>query len=84
MGAMGPLHSGTPLRKPGCCIERVAECDGMLVGFGFIGAPLGGEAPRARHLYIFYVLESHHGTGIGQALLDTVLGREPAMLWVAK
>jgi ribosomal protein S18 acetylase RimI-like enzyme len=30
------------------------------------------------------VTRAAHGTGIGQALLDEVLGEEPAMLWVAK
>jgi ribosomal protein S18 acetylase RimI-like enzyme len=30
------------------------------------------------------VLAAHHGTGIGQTLLDEVLGSGPAQLWVAK
>ena len=33
---------------------------------------------------MLYVLREHHGSGAGQALLDAVLGEEPAQLWVAE
>ena len=42
------------------------------------------ELPRDRQLYNIYVSHAAHGIGVGQALLDGVLGEEPAMLWVAK
>jgi len=68
-------------------VVRVAEADGALVGFAFVGQSFGREGevlPRERHLYSIYVSASHYGTGIGQALLDAVLQNQPAMLWVAK
>jgi ribosomal protein S18 acetylase RimI-like enzyme len=68
-------------------VVRVAEQDGRIIGFAVVGQPIGPEvatAPRDRHLYMLYVVASHHGGGAGQALLDAVLGDEPAMLWVAK
>lgn len=74
---------------------RVAEVDGRMVGFARSGPSSGpettagpaaasdGTPPRERQLYNIYVLDDAHGTGIGQALLDAVIGDEPALLWVA-
>ncbi len=67
----------------------VAEACGTLVGFACSGRPQERpqdpeHPPRSRQLYMVYVSRSHHGTGAGQALLDAVLGDEPAYLWVAK
>lgn len=67
---------------------RLAESGGELVGFAWVGpsvAPTGEDPPpRERTLYAIYVSARHHGSGIGQALLDAVLHGGPAMLWVAK
>lgn len=66
---------------------RVAEVDGEIIGFAWMGPGegQGGESPpRDRLLYAIYVLAHHHGTGTGQALLDQTVGEGPAMLWVAK
>lgn len=66
---------------------RVAEIDGRAVGFAMSGPSLGGDdqdLPRERQLYCIYVSESAHGLGVGQTLLDEVIGTGPAMLWVAK
>ena len=61
--------------------------DGKLVGFALSAPPTGNtEGLRedvARQLYNLYVLQAFHGDGTGQALLDAVLGDEPAVLWVA-
>jgi len=54
----------------------VAEVSGQVVGFAMdgTGRHVGDHQPlRDRELYSLYVLASHHGTGIGQALLDAVL-----------
>lgn len=67
-------------------IVRVAEIDGGIVGFAWVGPGHGidgEEPPRERLLYAIYVLAAHSGAGIGQALLDETLGDGPAMLWVA-
>ncbi|MCK9794150.1 GNAT family N-acetyltransferase [Isoptericola sp. 4D.3] len=66
----------------------VAESGGRVVGiaFGREGRAVGGHAPvRDRELWLLYVLAAHHGTGVGQALLDAVLPPgAPAQLWVAE
>lgn len=47
------------------------------------GAP-GADQPSVRELYMLYVLDSHHGTGTGRALLDATVSHDPVSLWVAK
>lgn len=56
----------------------VAEVDGEPIGIAHSGIDDDGH----RLLWLVYVLAGHHGTGAGQALLDAVLGDEPARLWV--
>lgn len=63
---------------------QVAEIDGAVVGFGMCGPTISDGAVRDRELYSLYVLTVWHGTGVGQALLDAVLGNEPAQLWVVQ
>lgn len=69
---------------------RVAEREGVVVGFAFAGEATGPDVTKgfapARQLQLFsiYLLAQHHGTGLGQRLLDAVIGDEPAQLWVAK
>ncbi|PRA13984.1 GNAT family N-acetyltransferase [Arthrobacter sp. MYb211] len=60
----------------------VAESQGELVGFALAGPGLDGE--DRLQLYSLYLLAQCHGSGIGQGLLDAVLGDEPAVLWVAR
>jgi GNAT superfamily N-acetyltransferase len=61
---------------------RVAEIDGAVVGFAFAGPAQDDDAVRKDELYALYVDADRHGTGVGQALLDAVLGDRPAQLWV--
>lgn len=66
----------------------VAETESQkLVGFAFAAHCSSDEddlpADIDTQLYNLYVLSQFHGDGTGQVLLDTVLGNEPAMLWVA-
>ncbi|WP_203580274.1 GNAT family N-acetyltransferase [Microbacterium hibisci] len=66
---------------------RIAEEDGRVIGLALSApsTPQGDDTPpRERQLYMLYVLAAAHGRGVGQALLDEVLGDEPAVLWVAK
>lgn len=69
-------------------VVTVAESGGQVVGiaFGSAGRQVGDHQPvRDRELYLLYVLAAHHGTGVGQALLDAVLAPgTPAQLWVAE
>jgi ribosomal protein S18 acetylase RimI-like enzyme len=60
----------------------VAELDGETVGLAAVGASLDEFPVRGRHLWFIYVLASAQGSGAGQALLDEVLGDDPASLWV--
>lgn len=65
----------------------VAEVDDVVVGHAISGPAIevGGFAPvRDLQLYSLYVLPEHHGTGVGQALLDAVVPAGPAQLWVAE
>jgi ribosomal protein S18 acetylase RimI-like enzyme len=62
----------------------VAERDGELLGIAMSGLPLDAAAASVRQLYVLYVRAAHHGTGVGQALLEAVVDPgEPAALWVA-
>ncbi|WP_232514597.1 GNAT family N-acetyltransferase [Cellulomonas sp. PSBB021] len=69
-------------------VVTVAQAHGRVVGFAIAGAgrQVGDHQPvRDRELRSLYVLGAHRGTGIGQALLDTVPApRTPAQLWVAE
>lgn len=66
----------------------VAEVDGEVVGIAMSGDAVEQDdvlPVRARQLYLLYVLEAHHGTGIGQALFDAVVPPGTgAQLWVAE
>lgn len=59
----------------------VADRDRNLVGFAGSGASTGDPPVRNRLLFFIYPYEAEHGSGAGQALLDTVVGDEPASLW---
>lgn len=54
-----------------------------VVGFAAAQTTPEPDAVRPEELTTFYVLARAHGTGAGQALLDTVLADRPASLWVA-
>lgn len=58
----------------------VAERDGALIGF----APTCPDPPRPLKLYNLYLHADHYGCGAGQALIDAVIGEQPAFLWVAQ
>lgn len=61
----------------------VAEHDGQVVGIAMSG-PSVGSSPGTVQLYVLYLLDGHHGSGAGSALLDAVLELDDhAALWVA-
>lgn len=74
--------------RPGRMV--VAERGGVVVGFANSGEARGLDAehgfPPARplHLFSIYLLATAYGRGLGQAMLDAVLGDEPAQLWVLR
>ncbi|MCU1405115.1 MAG: N-acetyltransferase [Glaciihabitans sp.] len=63
---------------------RVAVLGGVIVGVALAGRGRGDNPPRALELYLIYVTSEVYGLGAGQALLEAVLGDEPAQLWVAE
>jgi len=72
----------------GDLVAMLAESDGSVVGVAFAGGgrEMGDHRPvRDRELWLLYVLAAHHGTGVGQALLDAVLppGAQ-AQVWVVE
>jgi GNAT superfamily N-acetyltransferase len=72
------------LADPATAAVTVAEVDGAVVGFA-LAVPSRDTPPvRDEELAMIYVRAAHHGSGLGQALLDTVLGDRPASLWVAE
>ncbi|HRQ00253.1 MAG TPA: GNAT family N-acetyltransferase [Terrimesophilobacter sp.] len=64
--------------------QVVAEIDGDIVGFAASGPGRDVISPRELQLYSIYLLADHQGSGAGQAMLDAVIGDEPAYLWVAE
>ena len=72
------------LADPATAAVTVAEVDGEVVGFAQ-AVPSRDDPPvRAEELATLYLRAAHHGSGLGQALLDAVLGDRPASLWVAE
>ncbi|MBH0008248.1 GNAT family N-acetyltransferase [Salinibacterium sp. SWN1162] len=66
---------------------QLAEHAGSIIGFACVQrAPSTKQTGSSddTELNAIYVLEAHHGSGVGQALLDATLGDSPASLWVAK
>ena len=61
----------------------VAEQDGPLVGFASVGPSRGADTARTLELWSIYALAHVHGTGVGPALLNAVLGDAPAQVWLA-
>jgi GNAT superfamily N-acetyltransferase len=61
----------------------VALNDGTVVGFATARTDDDPELPRERELESIYLLAPEYGSGLGQRLLDAVIGDAPAFLWVA-
>jgi len=62
----------------------VADDDGEVVGIAMSGPATDADMRGRLHLYVLYLLDGHHGSGAGGALLDAVVApTEPAVLWVA-
>ncbi|MFJ4210036.1 GNAT family N-acetyltransferase [Paenarthrobacter sp. NPDC089675] len=56
--------------------------DGKLVGIAAAGEGRDEDSPCELELFMLYTLRHVHGRGVGQALVDELLGDGPAYLWV--
>ncbi|MEI2277338.1 GNAT family N-acetyltransferase [Paenarthrobacter ilicis] len=56
--------------------------EGELVGLGAAGPGTDDDSPCATELFMLYTLERVHGRGVGQGLVDALIGDGPAYLWV--
>ena len=72
------------LADPATATVTVAEVDGEVVGFAQVIASRDTPPVRDEELVTLYLRAAHHGSGLGQALLDAVLADRPASLWVAE
>lgn len=61
----------------------VALVDGVVIGFASTSVSTADDRPRDLVLEALYVLAEHHGTGVGQRLLEASIGDAPASLFVA-
>lgn len=71
------------LAGPHAARHFVAVDGGRLVGFAGSLPPEDGVREQTE-LWGIYLLASHQGRGLGQALLDATIGHEAAALWVAE
>jgi GNAT superfamily N-acetyltransferase len=58
------------------------EPEDVPVGFARSGDSRDDDVPDTVELYALYVRTAWHGSGIGAALFDRVIGTAPAVLWV--
>ncbi|OOP62513.1 GNAT family N-acetyltransferase [Arthrobacter sp. SRS-W-1-2016] len=58
------------------------DADGALVGIASSGQSRDEDGPCDVELQMIYTLRRVHGLGVGQALLDAVVGNAAAYLWV--
>ncbi len=62
----------------------VTEVQGQVVGYATT-APSRDQPPvRALELVSIYLRAAHHGSGLGQGLLDAAVGNRPCSVWVAE
>lgn len=63
-------------------IPMLAYDDEGLVGVAAAGPARDADAPAPVELGLIYTLARVHGSGAGQLLLDAVIGKQAACLWV--
>jgi GNAT superfamily N-acetyltransferase len=77
------LTPGTPEADEGS-FQVGRDGDGTPVGLAASWAPRDVEPVRQRELSVLYVEQGWHGTGLAKALVEALIGEEPASLWVAE
>ena len=77
------LTPGAPEADEGA-FRAGRDGDGTPVGLAASWPPRDAEPVRERELSVLYVEAAWHGTGMAQALVESLIGEEPASLWVAE
>ncbi len=63
---------------------HVADLEGEVVGLAVAGPGRDDDAGLPElELRLIYLLAAHHGSGLGQQLVEAAVGAEDAYLWVA-
>lgn len=63
-------------------VLTVAYDDDGLLGIVSAGPARDEDAPAGTELFMIYTLERAYGSGAGQMLLDSAIGKQAAFLWV--
>lgn len=77
------LTPGTPEADEGT-FRIGRDRHGAPVGLAASWPPRDREPVRERELSILYVARAWHGSGLARALVEALLGGDPASLWVAE
>lgn len=67
----------------GTTAVAVAEYRGRIVGIAPAGKPRDDDATWPLELFVIYLLDHHHGSGVADELLEAVVADTAAALWVA-
>lgn len=75
-------HEVNGMSAEGCTTYVAHDEAGAPTGWAGSGPARDSNAPTPLELWALYVAPEHWGTGVASALIDVVLGPEPAYLWV--
>jgi len=68
--------------EPDGIVVVATEPDGEIVAMASAGPTRDADAPTPWELYAINVLAAHHGSGVADQLITSVIAERPATLWV--
>jgi len=76
----------TAMTQPPDEIRRLVGVapSGDVVAVAMSGPSRDKEAPTPWELWAINILDTHHGSGLADLLMEQLVGVEPAMLWVVR
>lgn len=78
-----PVADGAPACPRGT--TRIGrDADGTPIGFAIAGRCRDEPAPRRLEVWALYIDEAWFGSGLAAALVEDVIGQQPATVWVAE
>lgn len=72
------------VEEPDGIVVVATGSDDEIVGFASAGPTRDADAPTDWELYSINVLAAHHGTGVADQLVGSVIAQRPASVWVAR